>query len=82
MIIPAIYENGGFRPLGPVDLAEREVVSLTVQAAPSQLAESNGQQPTLFELFDEAGLIDCVKDAPPDQSSNPRHLEGFGNSGD
>jgi metal-responsive CopG/Arc/MetJ family transcriptional regulator len=31
-----------------------------------------------YALADAAGLIGCVRRAPKDLSTNPRHLEGFG----
>ena len=31
-----------------------------------------------YELAEEAGLIGCVRRAPKDLSTNPRHFEGFG----
>lgn len=76
-IITAIYENGVLRPLGPVELDDHEVVTITVSRA---AAPAHGES-TLFEVLDEVGLIGCIKDAPPDLSSNPAHLEGFGKSG-
>jgi len=31
-----------------------------------------------YELAEAAGLIGCVRRAPRDLSTNPRHFEGFG----
>lgn len=77
--VTAIYEQGLLRPLAALDLNEQEVVELSI----GRQAE-NGQTggPTLYEVFAEAGLIGCMKDASADLSTNPQHLEGFGQSGD
>jgi predicted DNA-binding antitoxin AbrB/MazE fold protein len=78
--INAIYEQGVLKPLGPLDLDEKEVVSLSIEKAATteELADDAG--PTLFELLDKAGLIGCVKDGPPDLSTNPKYMEDFGKS--
>lgn len=34
-----------------------------------------------YELAEEAGLIGCVRRAPKDLSTSPRHFEGFGKLG-
>jgi len=75
--ITAIYENGVLRPLVPVELEDHEVVTITVARA----AAAPSGEATLYDVLDEVGLIGCIKDAPPDLSSNPAHLEGFGKSG-
>jgi hypothetical protein len=36
---------------------------------------------TVLEAMERLGLLGCVTDAPPDLSSNPVHMEGFGSSG-
>jgi predicted transcriptional regulator len=33
---------------------------------------------TLYDAFQEAGLIGCLADAPPDLSTNQAYFEGFG----
>lgn len=75
--ITAIYENGVLRPLVPVELEDHEVVTITV----SRALAAPGDEATLYDVLNEAGLIGCIKDAPPDLSSNPAHMEGFGKSG-
>ncbi len=79
--VNAIYDHGVFKPLGPLDLNDQELVLLSVQKVNPEVGGVNNLEPTLFEVLDEVGLIGCVKDAPADLSSNPRHLEGFGKSG-
>ena len=79
--VNAIYEHGVLKPLGALDLHDQEVVSLFIEKLPEGLKEAGEDGPTLFELFDDAGLIACVKDAPADLSTNPKYLEGFGKSG-
>lgn len=33
---------------------------------------------SVFDRLQRAGLIGCIKDAPPDLSTNPKYMEGFG----
>jgi predicted DNA-binding antitoxin AbrB/MazE fold protein len=79
--VNAIYEHGVLKPLGPLDLHDQQVVSLFIEKVPESHAESSDAGPTLFELLDNAGLIGCIKGAPPDLSTNPKYMEGFGKSG-
>jgi predicted DNA-binding antitoxin AbrB/MazE fold protein len=77
--VNAIYEKGVLKPLEPLNLKDQELVSLSIE----KLAK-NGEveeEPTLFEVLDEVGLVGRVKGAPADLSANPRHMEGFGKSG-
>lgn len=77
--VNAIFEHGVLKPLGPLTLREQEIVSLSIQSATE--VPGNGAEPTLYDLLDKAGLIGCIKDAPPDLSSNPKYMEGFGKGG-
>lgn len=79
--ITAIFENGILRPLTPLDLREQEVVSLLIEKVAENGQHVEPSEATLFELFDEVGLVGCIKDAPSDLSTNPKYLEGFGRSG-
>jgi predicted DNA-binding antitoxin AbrB/MazE fold protein len=78
--VNAIYEHGVLKPLGPLELSEHEVVSLSVEKTAKAETETNEDGPTLFELLDKAGLIGCIKDGPPDLSTNPKYMEDFGKS--
>ena len=33
---------------------------------------------SVYDLAKEAGLVGCVRQAPSDLSTNPRHFQGFG----
>lgn len=33
---------------------------------------------TLFDALNERGIIGSINDAPPDLSTNPKYMEGFG----
>ncbi len=81
--VTAIYENGVLKPFAPLDLREQELVSLSVDKIADQSCEPGKHESdeTLFDVLDEAGLVGIVKDAPPDLSTNPKHMEGFGKSG-
>jgi predicted DNA-binding antitoxin AbrB/MazE fold protein len=78
--VTAIFEHGVLKPLGPLDLHDQDVVSLSIEKVPEGQAHSVDAGPTLYELLDKAGLIGCIKDGPPDLSTNPKYMEGFGKS--
>jgi len=78
--VNAIYERGVLKPLGPLELGDQEVVSLSIEKVAPSETETSEDGPNLYELLDKAGLIGCIKDAPPDLSTNPKYMEGFGKS--
>lgn len=41
----------------------------------------NGNAPTLYEVFVADGSVGMVHGGPTDMSTNPKYLEGFGQSG-
>jgi len=45
-----------------------------------QLPTTNGtsSNQSLLDAFQKRGMVGSIKDAPPDWSSNPKYLEGFG----
>jgi len=47
-------------------------------AAAHALTAANPEIGSQFDAFQEAGLIGCLKDAPPDLSTAEEYLEGFG----
>jgi len=53
---------------------ESEFIRAAVETYLGQSQEEN----LAFELAEEAGLIGCIRRAPKDLSTNPRHFEGFG----
>jgi predicted DNA-binding antitoxin AbrB/MazE fold protein len=79
--VTAIFENGMLRPLAPVDLQEQQLVSLLIEKVAENGDHVEAAESTLFEVFDEVGLVGCIKDAPNDLSTNPKYLQGFGTSG-
>ncbi len=46
-----------------------------VEKADANGANAPSDDKSLFEVFQAAGLIVCVKDAPSDLSTNPKHME-------
>lgn len=66
------------------ELSPEERESLLDQLEQRQAAERNGTDSTrtLFEAFNERGLIGSIKDAPSDWSTNPKYMEGFGKDND
>jgi predicted DNA-binding antitoxin AbrB/MazE fold protein len=79
--VNAIYEKGVLKPLEPLDLKDQELVSLSIEKVAENGEGLTHAGSTLFEVLDEVGLVGCVKGAPADLSSNPKHMEGFGKSG-
>jgi len=77
--VTAIFEQGVLKPLGPLDLHDRDVVSLSIEKVSVSETEAK-DEPTLYQLLNQAGLIGCVKDAVSDLSTNPKYMEGFGKS--
>jgi len=49
-----------------------------VRVALETYLAQGGISRSAYELAEEAGLIGCVRRAPKDLSTNPRHFEGFG----
>ena len=39
-----------------------------------------GQDESLYHSLERHGLIGCIKGGPPDLSTNPKFMEGFGES--
>lgn len=40
-----------------------------------------GTPESVYDAMVRLGLLGCVKDGPPDLSSNPKYIEGFGRRG-
>jgi hypothetical protein len=59
---------------GPV----KEADEVTILVSPAGEGTVNGIGPSCYELAQRARLIGIVKDAPPDLSTEKRHLHGFG----
>lgn len=74
--IKAIFENGVFRPLDPVDLKEHQQVTLRLLAGSSERIEATSE--TCFDLARRLGVLGVVDDAPEDLSTSPRYFDGFG----
>jgi predicted DNA-binding antitoxin AbrB/MazE fold protein len=79
--VNAIYENGYLKPLEPVNLQDREVVSLSIDKIAVDGHGSQIEGASLLDILNEVGLVGCIKNAPPDLSTNAKYLEGFGRSG-
>jgi len=44
-------------------------------------AANGGQEESFYDAATRLGLIGCVKGGPPDLSTNPKYMEGFGEHG-
>lgn len=77
----AIYTQGHLVPLEPVNLREQERVRVHVEQATGQpaapgLVDLTGL--TAYDALVATGLLGCVTGGPPDLSTNPKYMEGFG----
>ena len=75
--LEVIFENGVFRPLEPVDLAEHQhaIVTIPDEAEADQATQSS---PSCYDLAKRARLIGAVDGLPEDLSTNKDYFEGFG----
>jgi hypothetical protein len=65
--IKAIYENGVFRPQGPVDLDEHTVVDVLIP----EKSAPDADDPTGWRAAE--ALIGFIEDAPADMAENHGH---------
>ena len=75
MYLKAVYKNGVFEPLEPVDLPENKEVDIVVEELRGK-PYPGGK--TAYDIFKDAGVIGCVEGGPADMSTNPKYTEGFG----
>jgi predicted DNA-binding antitoxin AbrB/MazE fold protein len=78
--VNAIFEHGVLKPLGPLELQDQDIVALSIDKVAEVYPNSDEASPTLYEILDEVGLVGSIEDAPPDLSTNPKYMEGFGKS--
>ena len=55
-----------------------ESPSEIVRAALENYLDNGGGGRSAYDVAKAAGIIGCIKRAPKDLSTNPRHFEGFG----
>lgn len=73
--LKAVYENGIFRPLEPVDLTEHQEVTITVSDVRGAAAN---QELSCYEIAQRLGIVGMLDHLPSDLSTNRRYFEGFG----
>jgi hypothetical protein len=44
----------------------------------AEYLDKRGSLPTCLDLAREAGMVGCIRSGHGDLSTNPRHMEGFG----
>jgi len=64
MTVKAVYENGVFKPMEPVDLKEHTEVEVLIPES----ASPDADDPTGWKAAEE--LIGFIEDAPPDMAEN------------
>jgi hypothetical protein len=64
----------------PAEDQRRLIEELTQPAAPPKedAKGENGKVRTLYDALEARGLIGFMTDGPPDLSTNPKYMEGFG----
>lgn len=79
-----ITELEAFADFARKKLAKESTVSLEKclreWRAQQSMPEPAKNGESLYERTQRAGLIGCIKNGPPDLSSNPKYMEGFGES--
>ena len=70
MTVKAIYENGVFRPIEPVNLEEKAEVNLEIRQVPKATAMDEGD-PTGWKAIDR--VIGILKDTPPGEAIGRDH---------
>ncbi|MEK7731766.1 MAG: CopG family transcriptional regulator [Planctomycetota bacterium] len=70
-----VEELARINGVAPVDVV-REALDEYVARRGNGAATDEGE--TLFDRARRAGLIGCLNGAPPDLSTNPKYMEGFG----
>jgi hypothetical protein len=58
----------------------QELLSRVIGTLPGRHNGPSDQGKSAYELLNEAGLIGCIEGGPTDVSSNPKYMEGFGES--
>src|SRR3972149_3931917 len=59
-----------------------DAAPLALHGQPAVATEPNGQafpEKSLYDVLSERGILGCF-DGPTDLSTNPKHMEGFGDS--
>ncbi len=64
---------------GQARLKGRPESELVREALETYLGQESDSRPA-YELAEQSGLIGCIRKAPKDLSTNPKHFEGFGKS--
>ena len=73
--LKAIHENGVFRPLEPVDLAEHQQVTVTISGVGGAAVE---HEINCYEIAQRLGIVGMLDHLSNDLSTDRRHFEGFG----
>jgi len=77
----AIYTQGHLVPLGPVELREQEKVRVIVEPVESARAQPGRvdlKDMNLHQALVATGLLGIVAGEVTDLSTNPNHMDGFG----
>ena len=72
--LKAIYENGVFRPLESVDLAEHQEVTITI---PDARGAAANYEVSCYEIAQRLGIVGMLDHLPSDLSTNRQYFEGF-----
>ena len=56
--------------------------SRLIEELSKSVGTNGGDGRTLFDALSDRGIIGSITDAPPDLSTNPDHMQGFGQHDD
>lgn len=58
---------------------QREELISRLEQTRNTIGQANGRSTeSLLDVFEKRGIVGSIKDAPADWSSNPDHMNGFG----
>lgn len=67
--------------LSPDDLLRDALQTLALQRTAGDLTSQGKSDGSALDALERRGLVGCIKSGHSDLSSNPAHMEGFGENG-
>ncbi len=60
------------------ELPPEDQQRLVAELSKPKLPTGDAQERSLYDALKARGIIGCITDGPPDLSTNPKYMEGFG----
>lgn len=77
--VQAIYDHGVFRPLGPLELSDQSVVSLSIEEVKTDVAapatDKEAARRIIGLLADEPELVDAILETVAERRSRPLRVQ-------